>query len=529
MNFIAFFLFALSITACCRGLMNEKSGLFNSVLEKRETDDEIDLCTYAVRQLEIIKKENELLNMHFQMWNHRWNKLEGMVNVFEAVLKNIENYVTTRYSDIEDLRTIITNISSKECEQEDILPKISSMIVDNNQLLMADIDKKFEPLSQIKGLVITEHEGILRIEERLTALSDLSEKFLKGEEMQKVTLSEINATINSNHYGMIDAIDKKFEPLLQLQDLVTKEHQGISNIEKNLIIIDDLSKKLSDQILYLSYVKENQHLLTDLSTRLAKIEQSVPEIIDYDLYPSNCVEYDKRYCDNNLCHIKHPKGIRQSLLVSCFNHTIHGDGWLVIQKRMDGSVDFYRNWAEYKTGFGNISGEFWIGLDHLHALTTLHDRQELLIILEDFENVTKHVKYDSFVVGNEEEKYILKNVGENTGDAGVAFARHQGYQFTTIDNDNDIDDDNCARTRMGGWWYLNCFWCNLNGKYYSTGHGPNEALHSGISWLGFHDYDYSMKFVQMMIRPHRIFNICAEMWTMGQLLSCSQFRCFILG
>lgn len=237
--------------------------------------------------------------------------------------------------------------------------------------------------------------------------------------------------------------------------------------------------------------------------------------------------YDKRFCNNNLCRIKHPKGIRQSLLVSCFNHTTYGDGWLVIQKRMDGSVDFYRNWADYKTGFGNISGEFWIGLDHLHALTTLHDRQELLIILEDFENVTKHAKYDSFEVGNEEEKYILKKVGEETGDAGVAFARHQGYKFTTIDNDNDIDDDNCARTRMGGWWYLNCFWwlvvvqilqynnwneihfvsfhfSNLNGKYYSTGHGPKEALHSGISWLGFHDYDYSMKFVQMMIRPHRV-------------------------
>lgn len=240
-------------------------------MEKREADDEIDLCTYAVRQLEIIKKENEVLSMHFQMWNHRWNKLEGIFNIFEVVLKNMENHVTTSYSDIEELKTIITNISSKECEQQDILPEMSSMIVDKNQLLMADIDKKFEPLSQIKEVLLAEHEGILDIEKRLTALSDLSEKFPKVDEMQKVILSEINAIIDSNQYRMIDAIDKKFEPLVQLQDLVTKEHQGISNIEKNLITIDDLSKKLSDQILYLSYVKENQHLLTDLSTRLAKI------------------------------------------------------------------------------------------------------------------------------------------------------------------------------------------------------------------------------------------------------------------
>ena len=47
-----------------------------------------------------------------------------------------------------------------------------------------------------------------------------------------------------------------------------------------------------------------------------------------------------------------------------------GGGWIVFQRRIDASVDFYRGWNDYKTGFGDPNGNFWLGLERLHRLAS---------------------------------------------------------------------------------------------------------------------------------------------------------------
>ena len=83
-----------------------------------------------------------------------------------------------------------------------------------------------------------------------------------------------------------------------------------------------------------------------------------------------------------------------------------GGGWTVFQKRLDGSVDFYRYWDDYKNGFGNLNGEFWLGLDKIYRLTKKkHNR--LQVDLEDFTSSTAYAEYDMFAVTNELNKYKL--------------------------------------------------------------------------------------------------------------------------
>ncbi|XP_011405415.1 PREDICTED: ficolin-1-like [Amphimedon queenslandica] len=174
----------------------------------------------------------------------------------------------------------------------------------------------------------------------------------------------------------------------------------------------------------------------------------------------------------------------------------NGSSWTVFQRRVDGSVDFYRKWTEYVKGFGDLNGEFWLGLDKIHRLTATGSAS-LRVDLEDFEGVSVFAHYSTFIVGDAHIKYTL-TVGGYSGNAGDSLAFHNKMNFTTHDRDNDAHHTlNCAIHVKAAWWYNDCHHSNLNGQYLA---GPHSTPADGVNWLGFRGHNYSLKVSEMKIR-----------------------------
>ena len=83
----------------------------------------------------------------------------------------------------------------------------------------------------------------------------------------------------------------------------------------------------------------------------------------------------------------------------------------MFQRRLTGSVDFNRSWADYKHGFGSfLDGEFWLGLDKILRLTKKNKNNRLRVDLGVDSKTIVYAEYKWFGIASETAKYQL-NIG----------------------------------------------------------------------------------------------------------------------
>ena len=211
---------------------------------------------------------------------------------------------------------------------------------------------------------------------------------------------------------------------------------------------------------------------------------------------SNCQEYQNRgYKTTNVLPIQVPG--MPAFDVRCDMET-DGGGWIVLQRRVDDRVSFQRGWTTYKNGFGDLNGNFWLGLEKIHKLAGPGKGAILRVDLKGYYFLgLKYAIYRKFEISDETGGYKL-TIGQYRGNAGDSLKNQNGMKFSTVDRDNDAGNDkNCASNQKGAWWYNNCHHSNLNGLYAYSHYNSSPYY---MSWSTIGNRYGGIYFAEMKIR-----------------------------
>ncbi|KAM7009801.1 fibrinogen gamma chain [Tautogolabrus adspersus] len=311
-------------------------------------------------------------------------------------------------------------------------------------------------------------------------------------------------------------IDSSFKKSSSMRDDVVRFEKTIISQEQQIFEVQNV-------------ISSNERRMADLKQLSIQLQQKCSEpckdtVEIQTTTGTDCQDIaNKGATTSGLYYVK-PATATEQFLVYCEIDSF-GRGFTVIQRRRDGSLDFHKDWIQYKNGFGYLSPddttEFWLGNEKMHLLTAgVTIPTVLRIELVDWEGNKRYADYTMFRVGPEADNYRLTYGYYLGGDAGDAFdgydfgddpsdkfyTSHNGMLFSTHDKDNDKYDGNCALQDGSGWWMNRCHAAHLNGKYYQGGRYTEKdagefGFDNGIIWVTWHNRWYSLKETTMKLIP----------------------------
>ena len=159
------------------------------------------------------------------------------------------------------------------------------------------------------------------------------------------------------------------------------------------------------------------------------------------------------------------------------------DCTVLLMQKVDDASFFDRTWAEFKAGFGDVDGNYWLGNELIHQLTKDDGyklRIDLQVEKENWQRCWLWAEYSTFIVADEASKYRV-TVSGYTGDAGDVLQDVDGKKFTTSDDDNDdySEVNNAVDYGFGFWHDYNGAQCELLGD-------ANYSYCAGLSIVHSH-------------------------------------------
>ncbi|CAH2301207.1 fibrinogen gamma chain isoform X1, partial [Pelobates cultripes] len=350
----------------------------------------------------------------------------------------------------------------------------------------------------------------------LSHLEGLLQQITNNTSGTTTIMRDIDITSKTPSTAQQNLIDPMIQKSKSMLDEITKYELTVTQNENTIQRLQEILNSNSNNI---------YSLKQKISSLELQCQQPCRDTVQIQEFTGkDCQEVANKGARVSGLYFIKPLKAKQQFLVYCEIEP-SGSAWTVIQRRLDGSVNFDKKWTPYKEGFGYLSPndvtEFWLGNEKIHLISTQSTIPYVLRIeLEDWNNQKSTADYNTFRLGSEKDKYRLTYSYFMGGDAGDAFdgfdfgddasdkfyTSHNGMQFSTSDQDNDKFDGNCAAQDGSGWWMNRCHAGHLNGKYYQGGDytaadaGP-DGYDNGIIWATWRSRWYSLKKVSMKLIP----------------------------
>ena len=441
-------------------------------------------------------------------------RMGAMENRLQSQVDALDNRLVLLGSRVDELAAQLadrtqqpqpSNISSKSDSEESQLDRMPTKLDDQTSGLethvfsrqnnrIPQLDELRAQLSslqyQLASLNSTAGRGQDRLERMINRVNNQSSQLetlttrLDSLKSQLTALTDISISQHSRLNGIDAKLDNK---TLQLKTLTSQ--------------MDILRSKLT----VVTAVPTSEH--SRLNGTISKTTSQQTDVDEVITRPNNVAEEIKkpRDCSQLLpgtssgVYSVWPDQSLSPVQAFCQVDIDGGKMWTVFQRRGDiqPRQNFFLGWDDYKQGFGNLTGEFWWGLEYLSQLTSDQRRSyDLRIDLEAFDGAKRYASYGNFRISSEERGYVLR-VSGYTGDAGNSLWFRGLWRFSTRDRNNDgLSDVSCAEQHQGAWWYSSCGFANLNGRYLEDG----RVDATGIYWYKWR-LDQSLKKTEMKIRP----------------------------
>ncbi|XP_043535231.1 angiopoietin-2-like isoform X2 [Chiloscyllium plagiosum] len=364
-----------------------------------------------------------------------------------------------------------TNLLTRTAEQTRKLTDVEAQVLNQTSRLELQLLENSLSTNKLEKQIMIQTNEITKLHEKNGLLE---QKVLEMEE---------------KHAAELETLKQEKQ---QLQELVTRQNSIIEELEKQLVTATLNNTVIQKQQLNLM---ETVHNLINL---VSPDGSKSPFVIkEEQIHFKDCADAYKSGLRANGIYTLFVSNTTQPKQAFCDMES-NGGGWTIIQRRQDGKMDFQRTWKEYKMGFGDPAGEYWLGNEFTHQLTN-QKTYVLRIQMCDWEANKGFSLYNQFYLDSEAQKYRIHLKGYSGTAGRISSLSHLGNYFSTKDSDNDKCLCKCAQMASGGWWFDACGPSNLNGLYYSAGQNTNRF--NGIKWYYWKGSGYSLKATTMMIRP----------------------------